>query len=148
MTTEAAKSKTPGDWPTLLKDNARTGGQGQHPARSPERSVWQFRTGSSVRSAPILEDGILYVTSVTAQFMPARPDIADIMETDAKAKGLRDNGNQRVLDLLTPGDVLVVDLFGKIEEGTIVGDNLATYIYATTGTGLVVDGAIRDLEGI
>src|ERR1022692_865631 len=64
MTTEAAKSKTPGDWPTLLKDNARTGGQGQHPARSPERSVWQFRTGSSVRSAPILEDGILYVTSV------------------------------------------------------------------------------------
>jgi regulator of RNase E activity RraA len=86
--------------------------------------------------------------AVTAQFMPARPDIADIMEADAKAKGLRDNGNQRVLDLLQPGDVLVVDLFGKVEEGTIVGDNLATYIYATTGTGLVVDGAIRDLEGI
>jgi regulator of RNase E activity RraA len=43
----------------------------------------------------------------------------------------------------------VVDLFGKIENGTIVGDNLATAIYAATGgTGLVVDGAIRDLEGI
>src|SRR6202022_4894382 len=64
MTTEAAKSKAPGNWPTLLKDDARTGGQGQHPVRSPERAVWQFRTGSSVRSAPILEDGILYVTSV------------------------------------------------------------------------------------
>ncbi len=86
--------------------------------------------------------------AVTVQFMPARPDVADIMETDAKAKGLRDNGNQRVLDLLKPGDVLVADLFGKIEEGTIVGDNLATYIFAITGTGLVVDGAIRDLEGI
>jgi regulator of RNase E activity RraA len=86
--------------------------------------------------------------AVTAQFMPARPDVADIMETDAKAKGLRDNRNQRVLDLLQPGDVLVVDLFGKIEGGTIVGDNLATYIYATTGTGMVVDGAIRDLDGI
>jgi 4-hydroxy-4-methyl-2-oxoglutarate aldolase len=86
--------------------------------------------------------------AVTAQFMPERPDISDIMEADAKAKGLRDNRNQRVLDLLQPGDVLVVDLFGKIEGGTIVGDNLATYIYATTGTGLVVDGAIRDLEGI
>jgi 4-hydroxy-4-methyl-2-oxoglutarate aldolase len=86
--------------------------------------------------------------AVTVQFMPARPDIADVMEADAKAKGLRDNGNQRVLDLLQPGDVLVADLFGKIEEGTVVGDNLATYIYATTGTGLVVDGAIRDLEGI
>ncbi|MGA2592965.1 MAG: dimethylmenaquinone methyltransferase [Bryobacteraceae bacterium] len=86
--------------------------------------------------------------AVTAQFMPTRPDVADIMETDAKAKGLRDNGNQRVIDMLQPGDVLVVDLFGKIEDGTIVGDNLATAIYAATGTGLVVDGAIRDLEGI
>jgi len=86
--------------------------------------------------------------AVTAQFMPTRPDVADLLEADAKAKGLRDNGNQRVIDMLQPGDVLVVDLFGKIEEGTIVGDNLATAIYAATGTGLVVDGAIRDLEGI
>ena len=86
--------------------------------------------------------------AVTAQFMPTRPDIGDIMEADAKAKGLRDNGNQRVIDMLQPGDVLVVDLFGKIEDGTIVGDNLATAIFAATGTGLVVDGAIRDLEGI
>ena len=86
--------------------------------------------------------------AVTAQFMPTRPDVADLLEADAKAKGLRDNGNQRVIDMLQPGDVLVVDLFGKIEEGTMVGDNLATAIYAATGTGLVVDGAIRDLEGI
>lgn len=86
--------------------------------------------------------------AVTAQFMPLRPDIANPMEADAKRMGLRDNGNQRVIDLLQPGDVLVVDLFGKIEDGTIVGDNLATAIFAATGTGLVVDGAIRDLEGI
>ena len=63
-------------------------------------------------------------------------------------KGWAANHNQRVIDSLQPGDVLVVDLFGKIEEGTIVGDNLATAIYAATKTGLVVDGAIRDLEGI
>jgi 4-hydroxy-4-methyl-2-oxoglutarate aldolase len=41
-----------------------------------------------------------------------------------------------------------IDLFGKIEDGTLVGDNLATAIFAATGTGFVVDGAIRDLEGI
>jgi 4-hydroxy-4-methyl-2-oxoglutarate aldolase len=86
--------------------------------------------------------------AVTAQFMPIRPDVADISEAEAKAKGLGHNGNQRVIDTLKPGDVLVVDLFGKIEEGTIVGDNLATAIFAATGTGFVVDGAIRDLEGI
>jgi regulator of RNase E activity RraA len=86
--------------------------------------------------------------AVTAQFMPIRPDVADISEAEAKAKGLGHNGNQRVIDTLKPGDVLVVDLFGKIEEGTLVGDNLATAIFAATGTGFVVDGAIRDLDGI
>ena len=91
--------------------------------------------------------------AVTAQFMPYRPDVADVSEAHAqahaKANGRdRDNANQRVIDSLEPGDVLVVDLFGKIENGTIVGDNLATAIYAETNTGLVVDGAVRDLEGI
>ena len=84
----------------------------------------------------------------TVQFMPRRPDIADVNEADAKAKGLRDNGNQRALDMLQPGDVLVADLLGRIEGGTIVGDNLATYIHETTGNGFVVNGAIRDLDGI
>jgi 4-hydroxy-4-methyl-2-oxoglutarate aldolase len=86
--------------------------------------------------------------AVTAQFMPLRPDVADVSEADAKAKGLGRNSNQRVIDMLQPGDVLVVDLFGKVENGTFVGDNLATAIFAATKTGLVVDGSIRDLEGI
>ncbi len=56
--------------------------------------------------------------------------------------------NQAAIDMLQPGDVLVVDLFGQEEGGTIVGDNLFYYIMkATKGAGLVVDGAIRDLEG-
>lgn len=86
--------------------------------------------------------------AVTAQFMPYRPDIADVVEARAHAQHLGEYANQRVIDTLQPGDVLVVDLFGKIEDGTIVGDNLATAIYAATKTGLVVDGAVRDLEGI
>jgi regulator of RNase E activity RraA len=84
----------------------------------------------------------------TVQFMPRRPDIADVNEADAKAKGFRDNGNQRALDMLQPGDVLVADLMGKVEGGTIVGDNLATYIHEVTGNGFVVNGGIRDLDGI
>ena len=86
--------------------------------------------------------------AVTAQFMPYRPDVGDVSEAKAHAKGLGQNANQRVIDTLQPGDVLVVDLFGKIEGGTMVGDNLATAIYGATRTGLVVDGAIRDLDGI
>ena len=53
-----------------------------------------------------------------------------------------------MIDALQPGDVLVVDLFGKIEGGTFAGDNLATAIHAATGQGFVIDGAIRDLDGI
>ncbi|MBL8175536.1 MAG: dimethylmenaquinone methyltransferase [Bryobacterales bacterium] len=86
--------------------------------------------------------------AVTAQFMPARPDVGDVSEAQAKKKGLGQNANQRVIDMLQPGDVVVVDLFGKVEGGTFAGDNLATAVYAKTKTGMVIDGAIRDLEGI
>jgi regulator of RNase E activity RraA len=87
--------------------------------------------------------------AVTMQFMPYRPDVGEVNEADALAKYGRAAQHQRIIDRLQPGDVLVVDLFGKIEQGTIVGDNLATAIFAATKTGgLVVDGAVRDLEGI
>jgi len=86
--------------------------------------------------------------AVTAQFMPFRADVAQVAEAEGKARLGGRSPNQRVIDQLVSGDVLVVDLFGKVEEGTLVGDNLATYIQTVTGTGLVVDGGIRDLEGI
>ncbi|MEW5976854.1 MAG: dimethylmenaquinone methyltransferase [Acidobacteriota bacterium] len=86
--------------------------------------------------------------AVTAQFMPYRPDVATISEEAAKAKGLCPQANQRVIDMLQPGDVVVVDLFGKVQDGTFIGDNLAAAIYSATQTGFVIDGSIRDLEGI
>ncbi len=87
--------------------------------------------------------------AVTVQFMPARPDVDGVMNAKNRAQGGRGLNNQVALDLLQPGDVLVVDLFGKKDGGTIVGDNLFYYIMkATKSGGMVVDGAIRDLEGI
>lgn len=85
---------------------------------------------------------------VTVQFMPTRPDMKGPNEADAKAKGLRDNSNQRTLDMLQEGDVLVADIFGKIEGGTLTGSNLATYVYAVTKRGMIVNGALRDVDGI
>jgi 4-hydroxy-4-methyl-2-oxoglutarate aldolase len=85
----------------------------------------------------------------TVQFMPLRPDLDAVITARARAAGLPRMNNQVPMDMLQPGDVLVVDLFGQSEGGTIVGDNLFYYIMKTTkGAGLVVDGAIRDLEGI
>src|SRR5262249_50253177 len=79
----------------------------------------------------------------TVQFMPARPDLDTYVNAGGRIY------NQTALDMLQPGDVLVVDLFGKGTDGTIVGDNLFYYMAKTAkAAGLVVDGAVRDLEGI
>jgi 4-hydroxy-4-methyl-2-oxoglutarate aldolase len=85
----------------------------------------------------------------TVQFMPQRPDLEQIANSKAKRQGLPHLTNQTAIDMLQPGDVLVVDIFGKKVGGTVVGDNLFYYVMtATKGGGLVVDGSIRDLNGI
>ncbi len=86
---------------------------------------------------------------VTAVFMPRRPDVDSIIMEIGKKEGRVGLGqNSWVIDTLVKGDVLVVDLFGKIKDGTFAGDNLATSIYTKSGNGFVVDGAVRDVSGI
>jgi regulator of RNase E activity RraA len=85
----------------------------------------------------------------TLQFMPMRPDVDNVIQEKAKANGIPHLHNQTAIDMLQPGDVLVCDLMGKKADGTIVGDNLFYYIMKTTkGGGLVVDGSVRDLDGL
>jgi 4-hydroxy-4-methyl-2-oxoglutarate aldolase len=85
----------------------------------------------------------------TVQFMPVRADVDDVAQAKAKDHGLPRLMNQTAIDMLQPGDVLIVDLFGKKVGGTIVGDNLFFYVMkATKSGGLVVDGSVRDLDGI
>ena len=87
--------------------------------------------------------------AVTAVFMPVRADLNSYINDMAKKEGRVARGqNSWVIDTLVKDDVMVVDLFGKIKDGTIIGDNLGTSIMTKTGTGLVVDGAVRDVSGI
>lgn len=87
---------------------------------------------------------------VTAVFLPKRPDVDSYIWEMGKKENRVTRGGQNswVIDTLVKGDVMVVDLFGKIDGGTIIGDNLGTSIMTKTGTGLVVDGAVRDVSGI
>jgi 4-hydroxy-4-methyl-2-oxoglutarate aldolase len=85
---------------------------------------------------------------VTAVFMPRRPDVDSVIHANGKKEGRIGDENSWIIDILQPGDVLVVDLFGKIQDGTIVGDNLSTAIFAKSHNGLIVDGAVRDVTGI
>ena len=85
---------------------------------------------------------------VTAMYMPARPDIDTIMFGKFRERGVTLN-NQWPIDQLQPGDVLVIDLYGKVDGGGIVGDNLYYYIMkATKGGGVVINGSLRDMDGI
>jgi 4-hydroxy-4-methyl-2-oxoglutarate aldolase len=85
---------------------------------------------------------------VTAVFMPRRPDVDSVIQTNGKKESRIGDENSWIIDILKPGDVLVVDLFGKVRYGTIIGDNLATAIYSKSHNGLIVNGAVRDVTGI
>ncbi len=99
----------------------------------------------------VLHPGMKMVgRAFTVAFMPTRPDLDGFAKSRASKAGITGAfNNQTVIDMLQPGDVVCVDLFGKKQQGTFVGDNLFYYIMrATKGAGMVIDGSIRDLEGI
>lgn len=93
-------------------------------------------------------DRVLVGRAVTAIYVPRRPDLQELVRRRGAAEGRIGGQNSWIIDTLQAHDVLVVDLFGKIRDGTFVGDNLATAIANRAGTGLVVNGGIRDLQRV
>ncbi len=88
---------------------------------------------------------VLVGRAVTCRYVPHRADLNEIIQAEGEAHGRIGGQNSWVIDTLAENDVLVVELFGKVVKGTFIGDNLGTAIAARTGgTGLVVDGSIRD----
>jgi 4-hydroxy-4-methyl-2-oxoglutarate aldolase len=85
---------------------------------------------------------------LTAQYMPSRPDIDLKIREKGKAEGRVGSPNSWPIDMLKTGDVYVADGFGKIIDGTLIGDNLGNSIYAKSKTGVVFDAGVRDLEGL
>lgn len=91
---------------------------------------------------------ILVGRAVTAQYLPLRPDLAEVLDADAKAEGLPQGQNQKVIDLLQVNDVPVIDLMGAAPGHNFGGDNLQAAVAGRTRTGAVIDGTIRDIGGI
>jgi regulator of RNase E activity RraA len=58
------------------------------------------------------------------------------------------NTNSWPIDMLVEGDVYVADAFGKIVDGTLIGDNLGNSIYAKSKRGVVFNASSRDMEGL
>ena len=53
----------------------------------------------------------------------------------------------KALDLLEPGDVLVIDSAGS-RHNSVIGDMIATKAKHRGATGIVVDGVVRDLPAL
>lgn len=88
--------------------------------------------------------------AVTAQFLPHRPDYHDAVQQAGLREGRGRIGGQNswIIETLQPNDVMVVDIFGKVKDGTVVGDNLGTAVRTRTRAGAVIDGGIRDYQGL
>jgi len=84
--------------------------------------------------------------ALTAQFMPRRPDMAAAVGAEGRTEGRVSGTNSWVINELQMGDTMVVDGYGKIVEGTIIGSNLGSGIAAHTHSGFVFDAGIRDAE--
>jgi 4-hydroxy-4-methyl-2-oxoglutarate aldolase len=95
-------------------------------------------------------DEVMTGRVVTAQYMPLRPDL----ETYVKEQGKKENRSQKggtnswPIDALTTGDVYVADGYGKIADGTLIGDNLGNSIYTRSRRGVIFYGGVRDQEGL
>lgn len=86
--------------------------------------------------------------ALTAQYMPARVDLASRITERGHKEGRIGPMNSWPIDALSKGDVYVADGFGKIADGTLIGDNLGNSIFAKSGNGVVFDGSARDLAGL
>ncbi len=86
--------------------------------------------------------------ALTASFMPYRPDVDKITKEKGKAAGRIGAMNSWVIEPLVENDLMVVDLFGRVDGGDFLGDNLANSVYAKSKTGMVINGSVRDIDGI
>jgi len=93
-------------------------------------------------------DKVMVGRALTVQYMPKRPDMEEKLVAKGKKDGRIGAQNSWPIDMLTTGDVYVADAFGKMEWGTLIGDNLGNSIYTKSKNGVVFDGSARDLEGL
>lgn len=94
------------------------------------------------------DDQVLTGRALTVQYLPLRPDYDKMIRDKGKAEKRIGNVNSWPIDMLTSGDVYVADSYGKIVDGTLIGDNLGNSIYAKSGNGVIFYGSSRDAEGL
>ncbi|MFC4219134.1 RraA family protein [Flagellimonas marina] len=94
-------------------------------------------------------DQVMTGRVVTAQFMPLRNDFNNYIQEQAEKEGTKTPvTNYAPILKLMDGDVYVADSYGKMVDGTLIGDNLGNAIYKAGKRGVIFNGSVRDVEGL
>jgi len=124
--------------------------------------VWGFLSGKGYENqfenfASTFENGwqiihpeeVMTGRVVTAQFMPLRKDYDNYVQAIGKKENLTSPvTNYAPINALTDGDVYVADSYGKMVDGTLIGDNLGNATYKNGKRGIIFNGSVRDVEGL
>jgi 4-hydroxy-4-methyl-2-oxoglutarate aldolase len=124
--------------------------------------VWGFLSGEGYENqfenfASTFENGwqiihpdqVMTGRVVTAQFMPLRKDFDAYVQAEGKKENLTSPvTNYAPINALTEGDVYVADSYGKMVDGTLIGDNLGNAIFKNGKRGIIFNGSVRDVEGL
>ncbi len=86
--------------------------------------------------------------ALTATYTPARPAVQEQIVAQGEEAGRSGPPNTWPIDMLEQGDVYIADGYGKVKDGTLIGDRLGNTIYANSGNGVVFHGSSRDREGL
>ncbi len=84
--------------------------------------------------------------AVTIRYLPRRPDLDQAMEALAQGGGWTSKYHSRAAEESEPGDVLVVDLGGRVEGGVFFGDISALGAQMSGARGAILWGSTRDLD--
>jgi len=94
-------------------------------------------------------DQVMTGRVLTAQFMPLRKDFDNYIQQQAAKEGTKTPvTNYAPIIKLMDGDVYVADSYGKMVDGTLIGDNLGNAIYRAGKRGIIFNGSVRDIEGL
>lgn len=78
----------------------------------------------------------------TLRFLPLREDLVK-----AQYGSVGDRPHRDAIESIDPGEILVIDAGGCLEAG-VVGDMFTRRVKERGGTGIVIDGSVRDLSTI
>ena len=85
---------------------------------------------------------------LTAQYMPMRFDYDDYLQEIGKKQGINRVNNNVPVASLTEGDVYVADAFGKIIDGTLMGDAVGGTVFKNSKRGVILNGSVRKLDAL